>query len=214
MGSVNLHLAKMKLPTLFMSILVFLAMSPPANSTPIFLVPSSDPIVAVGALAGGLLLAFKGLLLGAAFGGNRNRGGHGRLGHRGRRLRCRRCRGKRQTEQEELIDEEEETLEPIFVQIEEDGLTGCFQRLLCDIAADQDTFAEDEQLLAIEEVDVETVEDPTAKSVIKSLQEAEAIGLKGSIETCEQTFNQCQLTGKQMKEQIHQVLVQENETLQ
>jgi len=190
--------------------------SPPVTSTPIFGVSTSSDPLQVAALAGGLLLAFK---LGAKVGSsnrNSNRGrGRGRSRGRGRgRGRCRRCHGKRMAENEEVMDEEE-LLESFFVKIGKGGETGCFQRLLCDIAADPEKFPEDVPLLTAVEVDMETLTDPMAKSVLKSLQVAETTGQEGrSVGTCEQIFDQCKQTGLQMKERIHQVLAQSNEISQ
>lgn len=203
----------MKLPLLFVATMLFLAVAPPVTSTPIFGVTTSSDPLQVAALAGGLLLAFKlGKKLGRNRSRNRNRS-RGRSRYRNRNRNCHRCRGKRQDEQEEYFDDEQmEMLESLLVQIGEGGATSCFQRLVCDISADPQDFAEDLPILAAVQVEADDLTDPIAQSVLKSLQDAVTIGENGSVRTCEQTYNQCQLTGLEMKSQIHQEVIKANLT--
>jgi len=108
---------------------------------------------------------------------------------------------------------EEELVEAFFEEVSSAGLTGCFERLVCDIAASPQQFQEDAPIIEAIKIGTATVADPSARSVVTSLEKALQIGQNAAdLGTCEQTFKQCQYTGLQMKNQIHDVLVQSNET--
>jgi len=109
--------------------------------------------------------------------------------------------------------EEEELVEAFFEEVASAGLTGCFERLVCDIAASPQEFDEDAPILEAIKIGSDIVLDSSARTVVTSLEKALLIGQNAAdLGTCEQAFDKCQYTGKQMKDQIHQVLVQSNET--
>ena len=82
-------------------------------------------------------------------------------------------------------------------------MTGCFERLVCDISADPSTFDQDEWMLEFTAWGLDTVTDPKAQTVLAALDKAINFGETASdIATCERRYDQCGETGMQIHQQI------------
>jgi len=132
-----------------------------------------------------------------------------RYRHRGRYYR----RGKRQAvgQQDLEVPEEvdvSEIMESTLSMIKGNKLEGCFQRLLCDIAAKPSGFERDLPIVAGVRLAESLELSPTAAGVAERLLEAFDVGSSlGNVESCETMYSQCQWTGEQMDAEIERMSI-------
>ena len=91
--------------------------------------------------------------------------------------------------------------------IHQNHIVGCFERLLCDIAAQPEEFNDIRPIQDVVQVSEYLVLNPEAKIVSSKLARSAMYGQKLRIsgfgtETCETVYNHCMWTGKTLDEII------------
>jgi len=90
-------------------------------------------------------------------------------------------------------------MDTIFVDIHDSNMEGCFQRLVCDIAARPDDYQKNVPIVnGVQLIDADFLSNK-ASSVSYKLMEALKFGQSTTdVNVCETTFNKCNLSGPQM----------------
>ena len=110
-------------------------------------------------------------------------------------------------------------LDEYFSSIEANDLTGCFERLVCDITANPTDFNKDSWILEAVTWGLESATEAKAKEVLDALSRAADYGdtnrelgmdKEAAIEMCEQRYQQCTASGLE----IHDQLLKQNLTTQ
>ena len=92
-----------------------------------------------------------------------------------------------------------EVLNLIFEDLEEEKIEGCFQRLVCDIAARPASFEKNLPIVDAVLISEQYNLTPKARVVSAKLLEAVRLGKgTGNTELCENVFSQCQFSGHKM----------------
>ena len=102
-------------------------------------------------------------------------------------------------------------LEAAFVGMEEQGTTGCFQRLFCDMSAEPAKYEDLQPMAAAVKIGATTrFGAPAATDVASKLNQALEYGRSmvtyaDEPNRCEAVFNQCPWSGQQMVDYIGQI---------
>ena len=90
-------------------------------------------------------------------------------------------------------------MDTIFVDIHDSNMEGCFQRLVCDIAARPDDYQKNVPIVkGVQLIDADILSNK-ASSVSHKLMEALKFGQSNTdANVCETTFNKCHWSGPQM----------------
>jgi len=109
-----------------------------------------------------------------------------------------RYRGRRQANAEPVVSANA-LYEKIFADLAEQNMVGCFQRLVCDISARPDGFAEDIPILQGLAFSEQLEMSNGARHVSRQLLKAMQFGAElKDISECEGFFSQCKWTGTQL----------------
>jgi len=197
-----------KLYTMKLAVVVlFVTLSLPAFTSALFLGLSGGSAVTIGAtsvtatqvallgltVVGAKLGFLAGMAIGRALKDARSRGRSSK--------RYSRRWGKRSVEDE--AEDVSMVMNSLMNEIDDGHLDGCFQRLVCEIAAQPTEFEGNSDILKSVELSSGLEMDQRAVSVSKRLNEALQFGadLKKvyiGADYCEQVFNRCFWSGKQM----------------
>ena len=102
-----------------------------------------------------------------------------------------------------MEDDLTETFNTIFLEIDQQDFDGCFQRLICDIAAKQTLYENDFPVLTGIAIAKEFDLQPKAQSVMKKIMTALRFGKSvKKIKSCEASFHKCNWTGAQMENAV------------
>jgi len=111
-----------------------------------------------------------------------------------------RKRGKRDAKQEEKTAELDidEVFDTLYGNIHKGKFEGCFQRLVCDMAARPEEFPENIPILeGVQLMETHTLKSAEAAGVLKLLSEAVQYGRNATqVTECEAAFNNCDWSGQ------------------
>jgi len=114
-------------------------------------------------------------------------------------------RGKRAAEEEVIVEEVDINgiFDTIFVDIGKSKMVGCFERLVCDIAARPEDYPENVPIVkGVQLIDAQYLTNE-ASLVSHKLQDALVFGQNiTDITMCEQTYSNCHWSGQQMDQVI------------
>jgi len=114
-------------------------------------------------------------------------------------------RGKREAEEEVIVEEVDINgiFDTIFVDIGKSKMVGCFERLVCDIAARPEDYPENVPIVkGVQLIDAQYLTNE-ASLVSHKLQDALVFGQNiTDVAMCEQTYSNCHWSGQQMDQVI------------
>lgn len=120
-------------------------------------------------------------------------------------------RGKREVSAAEEELKLNEVMDDLLVEIQVGKMEGCFERFFCDVAARPEEFPRNSFIVSGVELASEKTSKPQAKDVARKLLGATRYGKFLNQHTafdattfCEQVYNQCPWTGKQVDQVISQ----------
>jgi len=199
-GSLVVLAVAVSLPALSSGLLFGVTFTSTAGATLLALTPEAVfGVAAIGAAGAGLAALAGGLLAPVLAPAPKGKGkGKGKAAtkkpvvkHYGRK--------KRQTGAAEPVVSANALYEKIFADLAEQNMVGCFQRLVCDISARPDGFADDIPILQGLALSEQLELSPASRTVSHQLLKAMKFGEDlREIGQCEGFFSQCEWTGTQL----------------
>lgn len=180
--------AALTLPALSSALFFGVTLTNTAGATILALNPTAVAgLAAIGAAGAGLAVVAGGLLAPKPAPAPTPTNGRYKK-HRGRR-----------DQPTEAVNIADQLYDKIFGDLAENKMVGCFQRLVCDIAARPAGFADNVPILEGLAVAKQLELSPTARTVSEQLLKAMQFGADlEDVGHCEGFFSECQWTGEQM----------------
>jgi len=127
------------------------------------------------------------------------------------RSKGRRYRGRRQAvfggASSNEFDDLTETFNKIFLEIDENVMEGCFQKLICEISARPEDFGDGKSFQLLSAIEIATVFKlkPQALAVAKKISAARRLGEAArDVRACAVTYSQCPWTGPKMQQAVQE----------